>query len=324
MRGFTTVRDVGGPAFGLKRAIDEGIAVGPRIYPSGGMVSQTSGHGDFRSPNDLPAESARTLFYLERIGFVSIADGVPEVLRRVRENLMRGASQIKVMAGGGVSSYYDPLDVAQYTSEELKAAVDAAASWNTYVMVHAYTPTAMTTAINAGFLVIEHGNLLNEEVARLMVEKGIWLSLQPFLDDEDAIPFPDGSDSRAKQLQMVGGTDTAYQLAKKFGLKVSFGTDTLFSPALADRQGVQLAKLVRWYEPWEVLRMATSGNYQLFKLSDPRDPYPGDNGVIKEGALADLLLVEGNPLADIQLITNPEDNFVLIMKNGVFYKNTAQ
>jgi imidazolonepropionase-like amidohydrolase len=141
MRGFTTVRDAGGPCFGLKRAIDEGLIVGPRIFPSGAFISQTGGHGDFRMPYELPRDMGSPLSHMERIGGGTIADGASEVLRATREQLMLGASQIKLMAGGGVSSMYDFLDVTQYTEAELQAAVQAAENWGTYVMVHAYTGT---------------------------------------------------------------------------------------------------------------------------------------------------------------------------------------
>ncbi|MCF1713254.1 amidohydrolase family protein [Flavihumibacter sp. RY-1] len=323
MRGFTSVRDVGGPSFSLKRAIDEGLVKGPRIYPSGATVSQTGGHGDFGGYTDVPRVSGQ-LSYLERSGLTIIADGADQVLMRTRELLRQGATQIKVMAGGGVASNYDPLDVNQYTEAEIKAAVSAATAWNTYVTVHAYTPTAMQAAIQAGVKCIEHGQLADEATAKLMAEKGIWWSLQPFLDDEDAIPFPEESDARKKQLTMVQGTDNAYALAKKYKIKTAFGTDCLFDPKLAARQGAQLAKMVRWYTPFEVLRMATSNNAELLALSGPRNPYPLKLGVIEEGAYADLILVDGNPLENIQLIADPDKKFLLIMKDGIIYKNTLK
>lgn len=320
MRGFTSARDLGGPVFGLKRAIDEGYVTGPRIYPSGAMISQTSGHGDFRLLPDLPRADGE-LSPSERNGYSAIADGVPEVLRRVRENLMRGASQIKVMAGGGVSSSFDPIDVMQYTEEEMRAAVEAAAAWNTYVTVHAYTPDAIKQAIRAGVKCIDHGQLADEESARMMAEAGVWWSLQPFLDDEHARSLAEGSPNRAKQIEVRRGTDTAYALAKKYGVKVAWGTDTLFDPALAKTQGEQLTKMVRWYTPAEVLKMATHDNAELLALSGPRNPYPGRLGVVEEGALADLLLVRGDVLADIDLLDDPEANLLVIMKDGTVYKD---
>lgn len=322
LRGFTTVRDVGGPSFALKRAIDEGLLPGPRIYPSGAMISQTSGHGDFRLANEHPLDlCCAPLSFPEQAGVAAIADGVPQVLLRVRENLKKGASQIKVMAGGGVSSNYDPLDVSQYTFEEMKAAVDAAESWGTYVAVHAYTPKAVQMAIQAGVKCIEHGNMVDEDTVRLMAEKGVWWCLQPFLDDEDAIYFPEDSVNRRKLLTMTRGTDTAYEYAKKYKIKTAFGSDTLFDAKLATRQGAQLAKLVRWYSPAEVLKMATSDNAELLGICGERNPYPGRLGVVEEGALADLLLVDGDPIANIKLIEDPEKNFLVIMKDGKLFKN---
>jgi imidazolonepropionase-like amidohydrolase len=324
LRGFTAVRDVGGPAFGLKRAIDEGVIAGPRIWPSGATITQTSGHGDFRSPiHDLPRGVSGHLHFSERFGFTAIADGRAEVLRAVREQLMKGASQIKVMAGGGVASYYDPLDVVQFGEDEMRAAVEAAAAWNTYVAVHAYTPAAIQQAIRAGVKCIEHAQLVDEETVMLAVKAGVWLSLQPFLDDEDAIPVPEGSETRKKQLQMTRGTDDAYTYARRHGARIAWGTDTLFDTELAKKQGKQLAKMTRWFTPFEVLKMATHDNAELLAMSGPRSPYAGRLGVVEEGALADLLLVAGNPLTDISLVADPDNNFLVIMKDGEIYKNTA-
>jgi imidazolonepropionase-like amidohydrolase len=322
MRGFTSGRDLGGPIFGLKRAIDAGLTPGPRIWASGAFISQTGGHGDFRLPTELPSPPG-THSYSERMNMAAIADGPDEVRRRVREQLALGASQIKLMAGGGVSSAYDPLDVTQYGPDELRAAVEAAANWGTYVTVHAYTPRAVRQALEAGVKCIDHGQLLDEATAKLMAEKGAWWSLQPFLEDQDMVPFPEGSASRAKQLEMISGTDTAYKLAKQHGIRTAWGSDTLFDPKLAERQGAQLAKLVRWYTPFEVLKMATADNGELLALSGPRNPY-GKVGVVEDRALADLLLVDGDPLADIALVADPAKNFVVIMKDGVIYKNALE
>ncbi|MCC5856019.1 MAG: amidohydrolase family protein [Idiomarina sp.] len=322
LRGFTTVRDVGGPVFGLKLAIDEGITPGPRIFPSGATISQTGGHGDFRLRHEVPRTDSTPLSHLEQTGITRIADGVDEVRRSAREQLMLGASQIKLMAGGGVSSIYDPLDVSQYSVEEFRVAVEAAENWGTYVMVHAYTPRAIRMAIEAGVRSIEHGQLADEETARLMAENDVWWSLQPFLDDEHS--NPQVGESRLKQLQVARGTDRAVELAREHGVKLAWGTDILFNAANTHNQGAMLAKMTRWFTPAEVLRMATSTNAELLSLAGPRNPYPGRLGVIEEGALADLILVKGDPLEDIQLISNPTDNFSVIMKNGVVYKNTLQ
>lgn len=319
MRGFTTVRDMGGPVFGLKRAIDEGVMVGPRIYPSGAFISQTSGHGDFRFSFELPRTLGGPLSHSEIMGVAAIADSPDEVRLRTREQLRRGASQIKLMAGGGVASPYNPIESTQYTEPEIHAAVEAADNWGTYVTVHAYIPRAIRQAVDAGVKCIEHGHLIDEPTARLLAEKGIWWSLQPFLNDQDASPL-ENPVSQQKALQVFAGTDNAYRLAKKYKVKTAFGTDILFDARLAGRQGAQLAKMVRWYTPAEALKMATGDNGRLLELSGIMNPYPGKLGVIEEGALADLVLVDGNPLENIKLIEDPNKNFVVIMKDGKIYK----
>jgi len=318
MRGFTTVRDIGGNAFGIKKAIDEGMIPGPRIYPSGPMISQTSGHSDNRPPNE-PEHP----IYLEKIHMLAVADGVPDVMTAVRQNLRMGATQIKIAAGGGVSSNYDPLDVTEYTFEEMKAAVDVAKTWNTYVAVHVNTDAGVRQALEAGALSIEHGFLMSEDTVKLMAKKGAWFSMQPLLNDEDAIPFPPGSENQAKWIQVTDGTDRVIKLAKKYKVKTAFGTDVLFDPKLGKKHGKLLAKLKRWYTPYEALKMATHDNAQLFKMCGPRDTYKGKLGVVEEGALADLLLVDGNPLENLDLVADPDKNFVVIMKDGVIYKNTV-
>ena len=321
LRGFTTVRDLGGPAFGLKRAIDEGVVVGPRIFPSGAMITVTSGHGDFRQLFELPRVLGGPLTRTETLGASMIADSPDEVRVRVREQLMLGATQIKLTAGGGVASPHSPLDVSTFTEPELRAAVEAAGNWGTYVTVHAYTPEAIQRAIAAGVKCIEHGQLMDDATARLIAARDVWLSIQPF-PDEFADLFPEGSDERAKAREVIAATNTAYGLAKRYGLKTAFGTDVLFSPALAQRQGALLAKLSRWYTPAEALIMATGTNARLLAMSGKRSPYPGKLGVVEEGAFADLLLVDGNPLADLSMVENPARNFLVIMKDGKIYKNT--
>jgi imidazolonepropionase-like amidohydrolase len=323
MRGFTTIRDMGGPSFGLKRAIDQGLTVGPRIYPSGAMITITGGHGDFRHLYELPRTLGGLLSRMEQIGGSMVADSPDEVRLRAREQLMQGATQVKLTAGGGVASPFSPIDVSTFTEAELHAAVEAADNWGTYVAVHAYTPAAIQRSIAAGVRCIEHGHLMDERTAQIMAEKDIWLSTQPFLDDEDAFQFPEGSQERAKLLRVISGTDRVYTLAKKYKLKTAFGTDILFSEKIAKRQGIQLAKLTRWYTPVDVLKMATGSNAKLLAMSGPRNAYPGELGVIAEGALADLLLVDGNPIDNINLIGDPGKNLLLIMKDGKIYKNLA-
>jgi imidazolonepropionase-like amidohydrolase len=224
------------------------------------------------------------------------------------------------MAGGGVASPYNPIESTQFTEPEIRSAVEAAENWGTYVTVHAYIPRAIRQAVAAGVRCIEHGHLIDEPTAKLLADKGIWWSLQPFLNDQDAFPLVNPV-SQKKALQVFAGTDNAYKLAKKYKIKTAFGTDILFDARLTSRQGAILAKLVRWYTPAEALKMASGDNGELLALSGVMNPYPGKLGVIEAGALADLVLVEGNPLEDIKLIENPAKNFVVIMKDGKIYKN---
>ncbi|WP_439273444.1 amidohydrolase family protein [Pseudochrobactrum sp. HB0163] len=321
LRGFTTIRDAGGPAFALKRAIDEGHIEGPRIYPSGAMVSQTSGHGDFRLRTDLPRHSANDLSLAEASGISAIADGEAEVLRRVREQLMLGASQIKIMVGGGVASAYDPLDSVQFTEKEIRAAVDAASDWGTYVCAHVYTSPGIQRALACGVRSIEHGQLADEETVRRMADAGAWWSIQPFLADEDANVYA-SQIQRDQQKMIAEGTIRAFDLGQKYNVNMAWGTDILFNPKGTATQGRQLAKIARWFDNADVLKMATGTNAQLLALSGRRNPYSAPLGVIETGALADILLINGNPLEDISLISDPDQNMKLIIKNGKIYKNT--
>jgi imidazolonepropionase-like amidohydrolase len=321
MRGFTTIRDMGGPVFGLKRAIDEGVTVGPRIYPSGAMISQTSGHGDFRSRYEVPRAMGGPLSQSEQAGIAAIADSPDEVRLRTREQLRQGASQIKLMAGGGVSSQHNPIESTQFTEPELRAAVEAAENWDTYAAVHAYTPATIRQAIDAGVKCIEHGQLIDEPTAKLLADKGIWWSLQPLTYDAEVFARMSPV-SQKKALEVFAGTENAYKLAKKYKVKTAWGADILGDAGAASRQGQYLAMMVRWYTPAEALKMATADNGELMALSGFINPYPGKLGVVEVGALADLLLVDGNPLEDINLVANPDKNFVVIMKDGTIYKNT--
>ncbi|UFI05743.1 metal-dependent hydrolase family protein [Roseibium aggregatum] len=323
MRGFTTIRDAGGASIPIAKAIDAGMIVGPRMYPSGPVIGQTAGHGDWRSPLNIPEEKFQPLDYAQKTGQTLIADGVPEVMKRTREVLRMGASQIKAMAGGGVNSLYDPLDVTQYTFEEAKALVDVAKTWNTYVMIHANTDTAIRQWVEAGAMSVEHGFFIEDATAQLMAEKGVWWSMQAFeATGEDAFVF-DNEASNRRYVGAVAGIENVVGLAKKHGVNIAWGTDLQFDPALLPKQGKFLAKLSKWFTPYEALKIATHDNATLLKLSGPRDPYQeGDLGVIREGAYADLILVDGNPLKNLDLVADPEANFDLIMKDGVIYKNT--
>jgi len=318
MRGYTTLRDVGSASFGLKDAIDRGGIAGPRIFPSGLALSQTGGHGEMREPSEVPGYG-NDLPEISNYKSV-IADGADAVRRRVREQLLMGASQIKVMAGGGIISPRDPLDSLQYSTDEIKAAVDTAADWGTYVTVHAYTPQSIERSIRAGVKCVEHGQLADENAAKMMRDHGIWWSIQPF------VPLGKTELTDPRQIQklesVVQGTDTAYHLAKRFGIRVGYGTDYAFNPEGAARQSTRLAALGRWYDPVAALRIATGENAALLALSARRNPYPdGALGVIKPGAYADLLVVDFAAAQSLERFLEPETTLRLIMKDGRIFKN---
>ena len=319
LRGFTTIRDAGGPVFGLKRAIDEGILSGPRIYPSGSLISQTGGHGDFRAVYDEPRPfDCCGLTHTEEMGAAIIADGIDAVTVAARNNLRLGASQIKLMTGGGVASLYDRLEDTQFFEEEIHAAVKAAEDAGTYVMVHVYVPRAIQRAIHAGVKSIEHGHLIDEPTMQLIAEKEIWLSMQPFTLGDNQFPT---KEQQEKHALVVQGTDQTYHLAKKYNVKLAWGTDLLFNPANTKNQNQGILKLRQWFSNFEILKMVTHDNAELLALSGARNPYPGKLGVIEEDAWADLILVDGDVLKDITLLGDPEKNFIMIMKGGEIYKN---
>jgi len=319
MRGFTTVRDVASPAFGLKKAIDANLLDGPRIYPSGAGISQTSGHGDLRHRYTPPKTFGGSPSRWESLGLMSVADGEAEVLTAVREQLRQGAVHIKIMGGGGISSIADPLESIQFTTKEIAAAVQAAADFGTYVTAHIYTSAAAQRAIAAGVKSIEHGHLLDETTLKLMAKKGVWLSTQPFHLEEFPAYF--NASQKEKMRLVTQGTAKLYRLAKKHDVKVAFGTDLLFSPQKAALQNQELAKLQQWLTPYEILNMATAKNGEFLRLTGARNPYPKKLGVVAVGAYADLLLINGNPLDDINLLTDPKKNISVIIKNGKVVKN---
>ncbi|MCU9850114.1 amidohydrolase family protein [Defluviimonas sp. WL0024] len=317
-RGFTTVRDTAGPMFDIAKATDQGLIDGPRVFPSGPALSITAGHQDFRLTREVP-QGAGELHSFERGNMFYITDGVADVLKRTRENLMQGATQIKLMAGGGVTSAYDPIHTIQFTDEEFKAAVEATEAWGTYVTTHAINDEAVVHSIENGAKSVEHAHMATRETLQMFKDNDVWLSMQPFLDDEDAPALNEFQKSKYKFV--TDGTDFVYRTAKELGLKIAFGTDTLFSADLAKRQGAVLAKMQRWFTPYETLKMATCDNAELLKMSGLLTPYPlGPLGVIEEGAYADMILVNGNPLENLDLISDAKANFGMIMKDGIIYK----
>ncbi|MCP5328120.1 MAG: amidohydrolase family protein [Steroidobacteraceae bacterium] len=343
MRGFTTIRDMGGPVFGLKQAIDEDLLPGPRIFPSGAIISQTSGHGDFRPRSGTARRWSGEVDLGERLGYGLIADGSDEVATAVREQLRVGASQIKLAAGGGISSMYDPIDSVQYFEEELRAAVRAAADWGTYVAVHAYTPAAIRRSVEAGVRSIEHAHLIDDATMKLIAERGAFLSPQAYLFSR-AMPPPAGGGATAaagssspaagpaltpsqaaqrdKAMLVGAGLDRMMQLAKKHGVKIAFGTDVFGSPRAFGLESLEFGVRLRWFTSLEILRQATSINGELLALSGPRNPYAGGKlGVLEPGAWADLLVVDGNPLEDIRVLEQPDRSLRLIVKNGQVVAN---
>jgi len=323
MRGFTTVRDVGGGGFGLKEALDEGLFPGPRILPSGTHIGITGGHADYTESWQVPRRFGGAMDRFEQIESFRKVAGVPDMLEAVRFNLKRGASQIKILMGGGVASTYDPLDVNEFTYEEVKAAVDVATNWGTYVTVHIYTSEGIQKAVRAGVRGIEHGHLMDEETARQIAEKGIWLGIQPFSPDMPGAEEALGPEKFQKFLEMANGFPKTMDLVKKYGIRLSFGTDLSFTPSENGTQANALARFSPWLTNFELLKLITSQNAEYFELAGERHPYKeGRLGVIAEGAYADILLVDGNPLDDVTILGDNGRNIPLIMKDGMVYKNT--
>jgi len=320
MRGVTTVRDPGGDSFGLKRAIDEGLVPGPRIESAGPVVGPTNGHGDNRLPyTGHPRFDWVGMTPDRRLNFSYVADGPADVLAATREILRQGASFIKIMAGGGVASQLDPIDSKQMTPEEMRAAVQAASDWNTYVGAHAYNSESVRRCIDAGVKVIEHGQMIDEATMKYAVDHGIWFTSQYLVFTIEIPAFTEAN--KAKQKMVLKDAEHFFEMAKKYKAKLTFGTDLAVGadPSLQTKELVARSK---WFAPFEILVQATSRAGELIALAGPRNPYPGKLGVIEEGAYADLLLVDGNPLANIDLVGDPAKNFVVIMKDGKIYKNT--
>ena len=322
MRGVTTMRDAGGNTFSLKKAIDDGTIDGPRIYPSGAIISQYSGHGDFRSSNSaiLPKEWGGPLGPGEAAGHVMLANGRDQVMAAVRQQLFLGATQIKVAVGGGVSSFTDPLYVNEYTVDELSAAVEVAADYGTYVQVHVFNEVGVNRAIEAGVKTIEHGHLLNEEDAKLMAKKGVILSTQVQVIKQLEPLYTDPV-RKAKLKQSLDGMDNMFKLAKKYNVKVAYGTDLLFSYEGRKDQLKDLTLRKEWYESDEIMIQATGNSGEVVALCGKRNPY-GKLGVIEEGAMADVLIYDKNPLKDVSIVEDYENNLKLIIKDGKVYKNT--
>ena len=314
MRGFTTVRDAGGADRGLANAVTDGLLVGPRLFVSGLSLSQTGGHGDMRPvTSESHPITCACLASTQQLG--RIADGVDECRRAARDELRKGAHQIKIMAGGGVASPNDPIQNTQYSIEEINAICEEAEAAQTYVMAHAYVPKAITRAIENGVRTIEHGNLLDEESARVMSKYDAFLvptnvTYRALYKHGKSFVFPEVSIGKLKDVLDVGLN--AIEVAKNNGVKIGHGSDLLGECQIYQSDELSIkAEVVGNYE---AIRHATEVNAEILNMSD-------ELGVIKENALADILIVDGNPSKDIGLLTNDAKFIPKIMKDGVFYKN---
>lgn len=315
--GFTTIRDAGGTHPDFARAINSGSIVGPRVFPAGAIVSQTAGHGDFRSPDTPHPTLEGGTPYL--IGGLSIlADGVDQTLTAVRENLKDGATQIKIMGGGGVMSDFDPIHTLQPSPAEIRAAVQAAGDWGTYVLAHAYTSAAVQRLVENGVKCIEHGLLIDDATARLVANNDVVISTQltVFRTAQD---IPGLSQNNLDKLALVlAGQENLIRLIKKHKITTGFGTDFIYGGyTLLPQEFINRAE---YWTPAEVLRQATSESAKVIRMSGKLNRH-GNFGEIREGWVADLLLINGEPLEDISVLEDPASALALIMKNGVISKN---
>lgn len=311
-RGFTSVRDAGGADWGLARAVELGLIEGPRLFFSGRVLSQTGGHGDFRPRADFEALCACTI---HSNGFSHVADGVDAVRRAAREELRRGATQIKIMASGGVASPSDPIWNLQYSSEEMRAIVEEARSWRTYALAHAYTPEAIARAVEAGVRTIEHGNLIDAATAQLMKQRGAFLvpTLVTYFAIDDLgrkLGFPEVSQRKVKDVLDAGLA--SLEIAREAGVPMGFGTDLLGETQV--QQSREFSIRAQVLPPAEILRSATLVNAEILQRE-------GELGVIAPGALADLLVVDGDPLEDLSVLEGQGERLAAVMKGGRFYVN---
>lgn len=322
-RGFTTIRDAGGYTWGLKKSIDEGWVSGPRIYPSGAAISQTAGHSDYRQNRaQRNVENYGDSAFM-RQGHMAIADGVSECLQAARDQFFKGATQIKVMGGGGASSLWDPLDTIQYTRKELEAIVETAKNYGTYVCSHLHVSPAMKAAIEAGVKCIEHGSEMTEEIAQLMAENDVWLCSQyrtAKLLAERKIPLD--SELLYQKTERVGkGLVQNAEWVKQYGIRSAFGSDVVGLPEVHENQLKEFPARKELFGSFEGIKQATSYAAELLELCTYLNPYiDGKIGVLEEGAYADLLIVEGNPVEDLDILGS-KDNILFVMKDGEIFKD---
>jgi len=315
--GFTTIRDAAGTHPDLARAIEQGIVYGPRVFPSGAVLSQTGGHGDWRhtsAPHPV-LESGSPYMASDQAVLV---DGVDQHLAATRENLRRGATQIKIMGGGGVMSDYDPIDSLQPSPEEIRAVVQAASDWGTYVMAHAYTSEAIRRLVDNGVRCIEHGLLIDDATAKYVKQNDVVISTQLVVYRELA-NLPGITETHLEKLDVVlKGQENLIELIKKYDITTGFSTDLIAGmyPMLTR----EFTERAMYWTPAEVMAQATSESAKVIRMSGKRNRH-GNFGEIREGWVADLLLINGEPLEDISVLRDSENNLALIMKGGEIVKN---
>lgn len=308
-RGFTTVRDAGGADFGIARAVQEKLIAGPRILYSGKALSQTGGHGDMRGPGEHNYDDH---YYVPSLG--RIADGVDAVRAAARDEIRKGAYQVKLMVGGGIASYTDPVTFAQFSGEEIRAAVEEAENAERYVMAHAYTDRCIRHAVVNGVRSVEHGNFLEDDTAKIMAERDAFLvpTLSAYVSMHEeglSIGMPPELHAKIKFVLDVGSREL--EVAKRNGVKMVYGTD-LIGP-LHRHQSLEFSIRGEVLPVIDVIRSATSTAAELFNMSE-------EIGRVKVGLRADLLAVEGNPLDDLGLLQDPA-KLRLILKDGDIYKD---
>jgi len=321
MRGVTTVRDAGGNTAGLKRATDEGYVTGPRIYPSQAVLTQYSGHTDFRNPNFLPKEWGGPISPVEQMGLGLLVNGRDQMLQAVRDNLYKGASQIKLAVSGGVSSYSDPLYANEFLPEEIEAAVAAAEDYGTYVMTHVHNAVAIKRALKAGVKSIEHAMLADEEAIKMIADMGAYASVQALVAKQLLSVYKESDPRLAKAQAAWDNVGNVFGWIKKYSVTMGWGTDLLEGLDTRKQQLDDLILRKEWFSSPELMIQATGNNGEIVALSGKRNPY-GKLGVIEEGAMADVLIYSKNPLQDVAIIGDFENNLKLVVKDGKVYRNT--
>lgn len=315
--GFTTVRDAGGTHPDLAKAIEKGIIYGPRVFPSGAVLSQTAGHGDWREKTVRNPTLEGGSPYIVADQSV-IVDGVDQHLAAVRENLRFGATQIKIMGGGGVMSDYDPIHSLQPSPAEIRAAVQAASDFGTYVLAHAYTSEAIRRLVDNGVRCIEHGLLIDDETAKYVKKNDVVISTQ-LVVYRALKDLPGITENNLAKLDVVlKGQENLVRLIKKYDITTGFATDLISGMyPLLTREFTERAM---YWTPAEVLAQATSESAKVIRMAGKLNRH-GNFGEIREGWVADILLIDGEPLEDISVLRDPDKNLVLIMKNGNIVRN---